>query len=152
MFDAVVGVGLGDLTFGLSRSAVEEALGLADKVDTDNEGFPLLQYNDLRSTFWFDQDNRLHWIQSKHSELTVLGRRTIGAVAEEMLEFLRLHLGEAPEIEDYGSFESHHFRGAELEVQVEYGAIDQVCFGHLWEGELPNYECSGGVVVCDSDA
>lgn len=112
-------------------------LGPPDKVDRDSEDLPLLKYNYMRATFWFDARSRLHWIECCHPNLTTFGRKLIGTDGEESLTFLKGHLEEPPELEDYGSFESYHFRKSELEVQVEYGLVQTINFGHLWAHDRP---------------
>ncbi|MEQ9586514.1 MAG: hypothetical protein RJS97_00840 [Parvibaculaceae bacterium] len=134
-----IGVGLDDFKFGMSASEVKRRLGPPDKIDRDEEEFPLFLFNKLRSTFWFDSKSRLHWIQCSHRDAVLLGSKPIGAQAPSILSSIESHLGESWELVDYGSIESYSFSEAELEIQTEYGLIRSICFGHLWEGDTPLY-------------
>ncbi|MCL2914278.1 hypothetical protein L2725_10915 [Shewanella corallii] len=133
------GTGLDNIRFGLDQAALKSLLGEPDKIDRDKNNLPLLQYNKLKSTFWMDEGDKLHWIQCSNPELLIQGVNVIGLATDEVIS--KLHqIGEATyEFEDYGSMESYSFPELELEVQAEYGVVTTICFGHFWKNDEPVY-------------
>lgn len=120
------------MQFGISRALLESKLGSADKIDTDETGNPLLIYNDLRCTFWLNEENELHWIQCSNSSARLWGEIVIGQPFVTQIECLETFAGECPGLDDYGSMESYGFSANELELQVEYGIVTSICFGNFW--------------------
>ena len=138
--EIIPGKGLDNTLFGFDRVTLESIHGPPDKLDSDESHLPLLQYNELRSTFWLDEAGRLHWIQCQHPDVHIFGNPVIGQLGDRVISFISSKLEEKPEFEDYGSMESYHYNSAELELQVEYGTIVRVCFGHLWnDNDTPIY-------------
>jgi hypothetical protein len=131
----ILGKGIEQIRFGISRALLEKKLGTADKVDTDESGNPLLIYNRLQCTFWLNEDNELHWIQCSNSSARLWGEIVIGQPFAAQTEFLESFSGECPSIDDYGSMESYSFGANELELQVEYGIVTSICFGNFWNDD-----------------
>ncbi|MBC3767467.1 hypothetical protein [Neptunicella marina] len=133
------GTGLDNIRFGLDQASLKSLLGEPSKIDSDNDGLPLLQYNKLKSTFWMDERDKLHWIQCSNPELSIQGIKIIGLDTDEAISKLKQIIEASYEFEDYGSMENYSFPKLELEVQTEYGVVTTVCFGHLWKNGEPVY-------------
>jgi len=131
----ILGRGLDEITFGISRADLESKLGTADKTDTDESGNPLLIYNQLKSTFWLNEENQLHWIQCSNASVRLWGEIVIGQPFAMQKEVLETFAGECPGLDDYGAMESYGYTNNELELQVEYGIVTSVCFGNFWDGD-----------------
>lgn len=133
-----VGIGLGEIRFGMSIDTVQNKLGKPDRTRQGQDSL-LLQYNDLRSMLWFNPDLCLHWIQCSHVESMLFNRMVIGEAVQPILSIIETELNASYEMEDYDSMESYCFHDAELELQAEYATIAAICFGHLWEDDQPVY-------------
>lgn len=128
---ATVGRGLDDILFRWSPTRLREELGPADKEYHSDDGDHRVCYYEMRCAFWF-REGRLHWVRCRHSDLLLFGRQLHGQPPHIVLPFLQEQLGEAPEVEDYGEWESHTFPDSWLELQFEYGWLSEVCLGHFF--------------------
>ncbi|MEP1444997.1 MAG: hypothetical protein ABJK37_02625 [Paraglaciecola sp.] len=134
-----LGIGLDGISFGVSQDYLKELIGEPDKIDLDNDEFPLLKYNKLMCTFWMDENDRVHWIQSSNPLLFLQNTKVIGMEVIDILSKLASVFGYSHEFEDYGSMESYSFPEHELEIQSEYGIVTNICFGHYWKDDEPLY-------------
>ena len=136
----ILGQGIDQVVFGISRDVLEAKIGSPDKVDSDETGNPLLIFNQLQCTFWLNENNELHWIQCSNSSARLWGEIVIGQPFATQIEVLETFAEESPSLDDYGSMESYGFEENELELQVEYGIVTSICFGHFWtDDELAIY-------------
>ncbi|MCG7564619.1 MULTISPECIES: hypothetical protein [Pseudoalteromonas] len=133
------GIGLGNIRFGVDQVTLKRLIGEPNKIDTDNDGLLLLQYNKLKCTFWMDETDRLHWIQCSNPTLLIQGVNIIGLEVLVAISKLKVIIETPFEFEDYGSMESYSFPEQELEIQSEYGVVTTVCFGHFWKDDEPLY-------------
>jgi hypothetical protein len=134
-----LGIGLGDISFGIAQDSLKDLIGEHDKIDRDNDEQLLLMYNGLKCTYWMDENGRLHWIQCSNPSLILHNVKVIGMEVLEAVSKIALILESSYEFEDYGSMESYSFPDYEMEVQSEYGIVTTVCFGHYWNGDEPLY-------------
>ena len=134
-----LGIGLGDISFGIAQDSLKDLIGKHDKIDRDNDEQLLLMYNGLKCTYWMDENGRLHWIQCSNPSLILHNVKVIGMEVLEAVSKLALVLESSYGFEDYGSMESYSFPDYEMEVQSEYGIVTTVCFGHYWNGDEPLY-------------
>lgn len=127
------GIGLNNIRFGITESELIALIGAPDKVcyDPDLERRQL-QYNDLRSTFSFD-DTNLHWIECSHPEMSLNGQRFHEMRGQEAIAFIKSELGESPQLEDYGRFECYSFEKSWVSLHVEYGIVQEIQFGYLFD-------------------
>ena len=132
--EAKIGRGLDDILFGWSPAQLRDKLGPADKEYSTEDGEFRVCYYDLRCAFWFDE-NRLHWIRCRHSDLLLFGKRLHGQPTQIVLPFLQEQLGETPEADDFGEWEIHMFSSSWLELQFEYGWLAEVCLGYLFSDD-----------------
>ncbi len=126
------GIGLNNIRFGITEAELIAFIGEPNKNcdDTETERRQL-QYNQLRSTFWFD-DTNLHWIECSHPKLKLNGQQLYEKPIDDAIAFITTALGESPELEDYDSFECHSFEENWLTVRVEYGIVSEIEFGYLF--------------------
>ena len=129
--EATVGIGLDGVLFGCSPEDLIKKYGAPDKDYLSEDGDRRLCYHEIKSAFWF-RENKLHWIRCAHPNLVWFGEKLFGRNKEEALSFLQVHLNESPEGDDYGEWESHSFSNSEVELQFDYNALKEVCFGHLF--------------------
>jgi hypothetical protein len=134
-----LGFGLDEISFGISQDSLRDMIGKPDKIDVDHDELPLLKYNGLMCTFWMDESDKLHWIQSSNPLLTLQNTKVIGMGVLDVIAKLALEFGYSHEFEDYGSMESYSFPEHELEIQSEYGIVTDICFGHYWKDDEPLY-------------
>ena len=134
-----LGIGIDGISFGVSQHSLRDMIGEPDKIDVDHDELPLLKYNRLMCTFWMDESDRLHWIQSSNPLLTLQNTKVIGMEVLDIISKLALAFGYSYEFEDYGSMDSYSFPEHELEIQSEYGIVTGICFGHYWEDDEPLY-------------
>lgn len=127
------GIGLNNIRFGITEANVIALLGEPNKAQNDpGTERRQLQYNSLRSTFCFD-DTNLHWIHCSHPELKVNGQRLYGIPTENAVPLLEAELGESPKREEYYGFECYSFEANCLTMHVEYGLVNEIQFGYLFD-------------------
>lgn len=103
------GIGLNNIRFGVTEAELIALIGEPDKTRDDTElERRQLQYNSLRSAFWFD-DTHLHWIECSHPEMSLNGQRLYEMEEQEAIAFIGSELGESPQLEDHGHFECYSF-------------------------------------------
>lgn len=127
-----LGKGFDEINFGANKNFLARTLGEPDKIDRDESGCPLLIYNTLRCTLWLNEKGLLHWIQCSNRSARLLDQAIVDTPIESTLSKLCQILGDEYEFEDYGSMDSYTFDSQELELQVTYGLVSAVCFGHFW--------------------
>jgi hypothetical protein len=129
------GKGVGQFHFGLTEPELVRALGPPDKrYRTDSEALRL-QYFGSRLEFSIEPDNghRFAWIEVHSPDATLLGHRVVGEPIAAVLSLLSEALGEEPEHDDYGSFETFFYRHNWVELQVEFGRVVSVNCGVLYD-------------------
>jgi len=91
----------------------------------------------LETTFKLEEENdyKLGWIETSSFKTKLLDISPWGIPKNDLIERLTQALGESPEVEDYGSFESFTYNNAWLELQIEYGKLKQINFGVLFDAQ-----------------
>lgn len=127
------GIGLNHIRFGITEADLMALIGKPDKAcnNADLERWQL-QYNGLRSTFWFD-DTNLHWIECSHPALQVNGQCLYAKPTQDALAWLKTELGESPKQGDYGRFECYSFEHHWLDVHIRYDLVSEIQFGYLFD-------------------
>jgi hypothetical protein len=131
------GQGIGLVRFGMSEAEVIAACGPADKAYTDDTVRHLV-YFEKRLDLWFDTEShhRLEWVSCSHPDIELEGARVIGSSGEDALRMVQKCLPEQDvELTDYGSFESHMFEESWIELQIEFGQVRSVSWGHFFDIE-----------------
>ena len=133
-----LGTGLDDVRFGWSLEDLGRHLGVPDK-EWDYELEDRVEHHacfyELRSTFWFDENGALHWVECAHPDLVLCGQRVFGQSASVVVPRIVESLGEEPEFEDLEWFEGHFFQDNQLELQFEYDRLSGVNFGYRWSAQ-----------------
>ena len=131
-----IGHGLGEMIFGMRENDLANVLGKPDKA-YDEETHRELQYHRLRCTAWCDpdEDGRLNWIVCDNPDVELFGAKLMGKPRQDVLDHIAGHLNEDVEFEDHGSFESVLYESSWLELQFEYGVLDGVRFGSLFDDD-----------------
>jgi hypothetical protein len=127
-----IGIGIGDVLFGLTESKVKEILGLEDKSYETDSGCRRLQFYDKRLELSFEPENDglLGWIEVYDPEATLFGYKLLGQSKQKVLELLATELGK-PEFEDYGSFETAFYKDQWLELHFQFGRLTNLNIGDL---------------------
>ncbi len=112
----IVGKGMDRLLFGCTEDFVVSELGRPDKVYFADDGDRRLAYDCMRCCFWFRND-RLHWIICAHPDLRIFGRSLHGLTTTKVIGFLREHLDDTIDFDDYDEMESHTFEENWVELQ-----------------------------------
>ena len=131
------GIGAGQLLFGMTKAEVFERLGFPSKSYLTDSGAREVQYFALRLVLKFEpgHDDRLGWIEVHDSASTAFGVSPWGMPHARVLALFADALGESPEFEDYGSFESHMFPGSWIELQFEFGTLSSINLGVLYDDD-----------------
>jgi hypothetical protein len=143
--EVIPGVGTDLIQFGIAEAEAIALLGQPDKTYRTDEGCKRLQFNRLRLELSFEPENdyRLGWIEIHNPELSLGGRKIIGTSQENALVYVTEFLKEQPELEDYGSFVSVSYDKHWLELQFQFGRLDCVNVGVLYdEAETPRWPSS----------
>ncbi|MGH1403713.1 MAG: hypothetical protein ACRBDL_05675 [Alphaproteobacteria bacterium] len=131
----LLGKGVDQILFGFTEKKAIEHLGKPDSTyETDDEN-KRIQYNNkrLELTFEPENDNLLGWIEVHNPEADLFGKKVIGLPRQDVLDFLKQHIGEPTETEDYGSFISTHYADHWLELQFKFDRLQNVNFGSLYD-------------------
>ncbi|WP_444942909.1 hypothetical protein ACJJIK_12355 [Microbulbifer sp. ZKSA006] len=140
--EVIPGIGTDIIQFGVTEAEAIALLGQPDKTYRTDEGSKRLQFNRLRLELSFEPENedRLGWIEIHNPELSLGGRKIIGASQKSALTYVTKFLGEQPELEDFGSFVSVSYDQHWLELQIQFGHLDCVNVGVLYdEAESPRW-------------
>ena len=128
-----LGVGVGELLFGLTEARVRAILGEEDKLDETDFGCRRLQFHELMLELSFEPDNDglLGWIEVHNPNATLYGHKLIGQPRLQVLSLLaeKLDPPQLPEFEDYGSFDTAFYEGQWLELQFKFGRLSNLNFG-----------------------
>jgi len=121
--DISIGKGIDDILFGQAEKDIITSLGRPNKKYFDELGDIYLKYNSLETTFKLEKENdyRLGWIETSSFKTNLLDVSPWGIPKNDLIERLTQALGESPEVEDYGSFESVTYNNAWLELQIIAG-------------------------------
>jgi hypothetical protein len=128
-----IGIGIGDVLFGLTESKVKEILGLEDKSYETDSGCRRLQFYDKRLELSFEPENDglLGWIEVYNPEAMLFGYKLLGQSKQKVLELLATELGQPSEFEDYGSFETALYKEQWLELHFQFGRLTNLNIGDL---------------------
>jgi hypothetical protein len=132
--EIVIGVGIGNLLFGLTESRVRDLLGSEDKSYETDFGCRRLQFDDemLELSFEPDNDGLLGWIEVHKPEATLFGHKLLSQPKHRVLELLETELGQPSEYEDYGGFDTAFYEEQWLELHFRFGRLTNLNIGVLY--------------------
>jgi len=126
------GKGLGELTFGMMPSEVEQKLGKPDRVfiAEDEEDEFIYQYNSLRMmlTFYKHEDDKLGYIRSSNPAISYFGAPMIDQPVKELLEGPMKSIKKW-QTEKYDFFDTYLNEKSWIVLNVEYELITDVEIG-----------------------
>jgi len=130
--------GLDNLRFGMTRPEVEELVGKPNRelIDSDDDTELIWEYTDqkLRLTFYQSEADRLGYIRSSNSNLTLNDVKVI----DERITDVKNHIDSNPEMwfmEDYDSFSTYFIERYWLILNVEYERVTNIEFGVPFKNE-----------------
>lgn len=128
-----IGVGLGDVVFGMTPEDVIAVLGQPEKIDPDFE--TTYYYNDFLLTLYFDpdQDCKLHYISVYNPEARLFGERLINQRKTDVLAILRGQGCTDLKFEDDCHDEKVRSGSTETTFTFEFGRLRSIQFGALFD-------------------
>jgi hypothetical protein len=130
-----LGIGIGEIVFGLLESDITGMLGEPDKITAEEESETevIYQYFDrkLSLTFYEEEVGKLGYIRTSDPEATYNGHKLVGQPIMDVLKTVFAALGDW-DLEDYGSLEVYNFEDYWLVLNVEYGCITDIELGVLF--------------------
>jgi hypothetical protein len=125
--------GIDQLIFGMKQNDVAGIYGAPDKKFNDDDGNIIYTYNaqQLRLTFYEDEDFRLGYVIGSNPELTLFDKKVIGRKAAEVKGGLDQKLFKSWEQEDFDLAENHFNEDNWLILQSEFDAITKVEIGAI---------------------
>jgi len=135
----LIGNGIAPFTFGITEDEAISIQGKPDKKYQDEYEDIFILYNSLEITLKFekDKDYKLGWIETNNTRAQFPEFSPWDMSQVDIITHLTQILGELPQVEDYGSFQSITFNNAWLELQFEYEKLKHVNFGVLFNGDVP---------------
>jgi len=129
-----IGSGIHHFLFGQTEQQVINSQGTPNKKFADEHGDIFLLFNSLETTLKFEKENdfKLSWIETSNMKATLPEFSPWGVSQVEIITKLTQILGELPEIEDYGDYQSMTFNNSWLELQFRYEKLKQINFGVLY--------------------
>jgi len=129
-----IGNGIHHFIFGQTEQQVINSQGTPSKKFADEYGDIFLLFNSLETTLKFEKENdfKLSWIETSNIKATFPEFSPWGVSQVEIITKLTQILGELPEIEDYGDYQSMTFNSSWLELQFRYEKLKQINFGVLY--------------------
>lgn len=126
-----VGIGIGELIFGMHRSQVEKLIGKPDKEAIDDEDEMICQFNSLKSriSFYSNEGGRLGYIRCSSAALTHNGQSIIGEKIDTVLKLFEKATDISWEVEEYDSMVVYTNENGWLSLQSEYDVVTQVELG-----------------------
>lgn len=126
-----LGIGIGEIKFGMKQEDVKLIFGNPDKVQIDDDfedREPMHQFNNINSriTYYSKEDLKLGYIRSSNKELTFQSSKLIDSSISELANFFKNLKFEEEEFD----FWVDHFNEENwLLIRSEYGKIKEIELG-----------------------
>ena len=136
------GIGTDIIYFGVSQKEAIKLLGKPDKVYLTDGDCKRIQFNKLQMELSFEPDNNnlLGWLEVHYPNATLFGKKLIGKEKNEVLNFLANKLNDEPVTEDYGSFLSVTYENQWVELQFEFGTLNNINLGVVYnDKDVPQW-------------
>lgn len=140
----LLGKGIGEIVFGMSRNDIENILGKPDEVESirysDDERSVTWYYYDKALDFTFDStdDYKLSYITTDSNEYHIEKKIKVGLKYDELLDFIEeLELG-LYDIEDMSSEDLQHqllisFDSKSLNLWFDNKVLTEIQFGPFYD-------------------
>lgn len=132
---ANIGIGYGEILFGMTRNDVCKILGNPDKIITCRDDGEEWIYNNLKIKIFFgDEENkRLYSIEVFHKESEYLSHTIIGMRLNDFRRFMESEGYNSFEYESYDYFETLYCDPLNTTFTVEFGEISSFEFSPLYK-------------------
>lgn len=134
---ANIGIGYGNILFGMTQNDVTKILGNPDKIITCRDDGIEWIYNSLKIKIFFgyEENERLYSIEVFHKEVEYLSHRIIGMSLNSFRQFMESKGYDSFEHETYDYFETMYYDPLNTTFTVEFGEITSVEFSPLFEDD-----------------
>ncbi len=127
------GIGIEDITFGMTPEDVHRLLGNPDKsiTDSDYEERYIVEYNKyyLRLIFYKDEGHKLGYIHTKHPNTVYKNHTIIGKTINEVQNTVFAELGIIWEKDTYDFWNCYYNDNFWITLNEEFGRIKEVEIG-----------------------
>lgn len=132
--EAKIGIGYGNIIFGMKTDDIISIIGNPNKVITANENGIQYVYNDLKIKLFFDKEehDRLYSIEVFDTSLLLFSKRIIGMPCDLFIKFMRHNNYVKYEKEDYDYFETIYYDDCNITVTCEFDTITSLEFSPLF--------------------
>ncbi len=127
------GIGIGDIKLGMTQSQIQGIVGKPDniKVDSEDSDRVYLEFNkfNLRLTIYKDEQNRLGYLSTTHSDTNYLGKEIIGKEIRFVQENIFHDLVSIWDIEEYDFWKTYGDYQYWITLNVEFNKVKGVELG-----------------------
>jgi hypothetical protein len=128
-----LGIGIGNIKFGIKQNNVKHLLGSPDeiRIDGEEENRTIWVYNEkkLRLTFYKDEEDKLGYIETSNSKLIFKKKIIISKSVKKVKEEVLKGFIEEWEIEKHHSFTTHFNETWWITLTEEYNEIVSIELG-----------------------
>jgi len=135
-------IGIDQLIFGMKQKDVENIYGTPDKQFKDEDDNIIYLYKDKkwRLTFYEEEENRLGYIISSNSGLTLFDEKIIGQPISKIETLLKSKNFKALEIESFDSVDNYFNESNWMIFQVEYNEIIRFELGAVFNDKEDEFD------------
>ena len=129
------------LLFGLDENELKKTAGDPDKRYIEDDLIHLVYFCD-RVILWLEDHDgyKFGWAEVKNPGARIYGHNLMGKAHSQVVDIISSHMDEEPIWEDYGRLETAFFEDVWLELQFEFGVLDSINFGVLYdESDKPQW-------------
>ncbi len=132
----VVGRGVNEILFGISRESLISKIGEPDKVSlSELINYAVFIYNDQMTKYKFNQEENyiLTSIESKNPQVRLYNKCIIGYKKDALLEFLKSKGVVSFEYEEYEFFETVYCEEISATFEIEFNKVVGIEFSPLYD-------------------
>lgn len=131
---ANIGIGYGEILFGMTKNDVNKILGNPDKIITARDDGVEWIYNNLKIKLFFghEENERLYSIEVFDKKANYLSHTIIGMSVKNFRQFMELK-GYTFEYESYDYFETLYCDSLNTTFTIEFGEISSFEFSPLFD-------------------
>lgn len=132
----VVGRGVNEILFGISRESLISKIGEPDKVSlSELINYAVFIYNDQMTKYEFNQEENyiLTSIESKNPQVMLYNKCIIGYKKDALLEFLKSKGVVSFDYEEYEFFETIYCEEISATFEIEFNRVVGIEFSPLYD-------------------